>query len=86
VGLIARALEMEGIATTLTSWSAGMTRPTAPPRATFTRLERGATLGQPGDTAQQRRVLEATLGLLALDAPLEPVRTKERPGQAQSST
>jgi hypothetical protein len=68
---------MAGIATTLTSWNAGRTRLTAPPRATFTRLERGAALGQPGDAAQQRRVLEATLALLAHDAPLKPVRLKE---------
>ncbi|MBA3946893.1 MAG: hypothetical protein H0X37_20315 [Herpetosiphonaceae bacterium] len=55
-----------------------MTRLTMPPRATFTRLARGATLGRPGDAAQQRRVLEATLALLARDAPLEPVQLDER--------
>ena len=80
MGLIARALEMKGISTTLTSWNPGMVRLTAPPRATFTKLERGATLGRPGDSAQQRRVLEATLGLLAEDAPLEPVYLNERIG------
>ena len=58
MGLVARALELRGIATTLTSWNAGVTRLTMPPRATFTRLARGATLGRPGDAAQQRRVLE----------------------------
>jgi len=66
------------VATTLTSWNAGVTRLTMPPRATFTRLGRGATLGRPGDAAQQRRVLEATLNLLAHDAPLEPVQLDER--------
>jgi hypothetical protein len=80
VGLIARALEMSGIATTLTSWNAGVTRLTKPPRATFTRLARGATLGQPHDSAQQKRVLEATLDLLALDAPVKPVILAERSG------
>jgi hypothetical protein len=64
---------MAGIATTLTSWNAGVTRLTRPPRATFTRLERGATLGRPHDTVQQRCVLDATLDLLAHDAPLRPV-------------
>ncbi|MEW5960102.1 MAG: hypothetical protein AB1801_20455 [Chloroflexota bacterium] len=54
-----------------------MTRLTAPPRGTFTRLVRGATIGQPHDLAQQRRVLEATLALLAQDAPLEMVRLDE---------
>jgi hypothetical protein len=77
VGLIARALEIEGMATTLTTWNAGVTRLTAPPRGTFTRLARGATLGKPHDTAQQRRVLEATLALLAQDAPVEIVRLDE---------
>ena len=78
MGLIARALELAGIATTLTSWNAGVTRLTMPPRATFTRLARGATLGRPGDAAQQQRVLAATLALLAQDAPLAPVQLDER--------
>jgi hypothetical protein len=78
VGLVARALEQDGVATTLTSWNGGVTRLTMPPRATFTRLARGATLGRPGDRAQQRRILEATLALLAHDAPLEPVQLDER--------
>jgi hypothetical protein len=80
VGLVARALELAGIATTLTSWNGGITRLTCPPRATFTRLSRGATLGAPHDVAQQRRVLEATLALLARDAPLAPVNLKEGNG------
>lgn len=78
MGLIARALELAGIATTLTSWNAGVTRLPMPPRATFTRLTRGATLGRPGDAAQQWRVLAATLELLAQDAPLAPVQLDER--------
>ncbi|MEP7189606.1 MAG: hypothetical protein ABI901_10490 [Roseiflexaceae bacterium] len=61
----------------MTSWNAGVTRLTMPPRATFTKLARGATIGQPGDHAQQRRVLEATLALLAQDAPLEPILLDE---------
>lgn len=77
MGLAARALEIEGIATTLTTWNAGVTRLTAPPRGTFTKLARGATVGQPHDTAQQRRVLEATLALLAQDAPVEMLRLDE---------
>lgn len=77
MGLLARALEISGIATTLTTWHPGRTRPTAPPRATFTGLARGATLGKPHDSAQQRRVLEATLALLHQDAPLDPVKLAE---------
>jgi hypothetical protein len=68
---------MEGVATTLTSWNPGVTRLTMPPRATFSKLARGSTLGRPGDTAQQRRVLEATLALLAKPAPLAPVYLEE---------
>lgn len=68
---------MNGIAVTLTSWS-GLIRRAAPPRATTTRLDRGSTLGQPGDAAQQRRILEATLALLALDAPVPLVRLDEK--------
>lgn len=78
MGLVARALEQDGVATTLTSWNGGVSRLTMPPRATFTRLARGATLGRPGDSAQQRRVLEATLALLAQEAPIEPVQLDER--------
>ena len=78
MGLVARALEQDGVATTLTSWSGGVTRLTMPPRATITRLVRGSTLGRPGNSAQQRRVLEATLALLAQEAPLEPLQLDER--------
>jgi len=35
------------------------------------------SLGKPHDTAQQRRVLEATLALLAEDAPLDPITLDE---------
>jgi len=69
---------LNGIATALTSWNAGITRLTAPPRATFTKLVRGSTLGRPHDAAQQRRVLEATLALLAQDAPLDPLYLSEK--------
>ena len=68
---------MNGIATTLTSWHAGINRRTNPPRATTTKLERGATLGRPHDVGQQRRVLEATLALLAHDAPFSQVSLNE---------
>lgn len=77
MGLIARALEMEGVSSTLTSWKPEFTEQILPPRATFTRLPRGATLGHPGDLEQQRRVLEATLSLLDRDAPLDPVWLEE---------
>lgn len=69
---------MNGIATTITSWSGFRVELAKPPRATITSLARGATLGQPHDSAQQLRVLDATLALLAQDAPIEPVRLAEK--------
>jgi len=78
VGLIARALELDGIPAALTSWNMGMTHRTLPPRAVYTRLQRGATLGTPHDPEQQRRVLRATLALLERPAPLDPLRMNER--------
>jgi len=78
VGLIARALELAGTATVIAANNPGRTRITAPPRVTFTPLPRGATLGAPGDAAQQRRILKATLELLAREAPLKPVYLDER--------
>jgi hypothetical protein len=78
VGLIARGLELNGIATTLTSWKAGIIRFVKPPRAALTNLERGSTLGQPNNGDQQKRVLKATLELLGEDAPLDPVVLNEK--------
>ncbi|MEJ2513309.1 MAG: hypothetical protein P8Y72_17145 [Anaerolineales bacterium] len=68
---------MKGVASTLTTWRGGVTRLTAPPRATFTKLLRGMILGRPHDTEQQRRILLATLALLSQDAPIEPVLLEE---------
>ena len=50
---------------------------TKPPRATFTKLKRGSTMGAPGDSDQQKRVLKATLDLLAQDAPINPIMLDE---------
>jgi hypothetical protein len=73
VGLISRALEMAGISSVVTSWNKDRTEPLRPPRATYTQLGRGSTLGKPGDGAQQRRVLDATLALLEQPAPCAAV-------------
>ena len=78
MGLIARALEMGGIATAVVAWNGGRIRLVRVPRVVITRLERGVAFGRSGDEAQQRRVLEATLALLARDAPIEPVYLDER--------
>jgi len=68
-GLVARALEVNNIATTLTTWDPDMAYMCAPPRLTTTYLPAGSPLGLPNDTAQQRRVLTATLKLLELNSP-----------------
>ena len=77
MGLIARALEMEGIATVIVAWNGGRVRLLSVPRLLITRLARGVVFGRPGDQAQQRRVLNRALSLLEKDAPLEPVYIKE---------
>lgn len=73
MGLIARALEIEGVRTTLTSWNARPILNVLPPRVTLTSLKRGMTLGHPHAGDQQKRILRETLALLEKDAPLEPV-------------
>lgn len=77
MGLIARALEVNEIPATVTTWNPGLLRLTAPPRATSTQLKRGSTLGEPNNPDQQRRILKATLDLLANDAPQKIVRLDE---------
>ncbi|MDH5508250.1 MAG: glycine/sarcosine/betaine reductase selenoprotein B family protein [Anaerolineae bacterium] len=77
-GLVARALEINGLATVLTSWDLELTQVTAPPRYTITSLPSGSPLGAPHDSAQQRRVLEATLALLEKDSPTGHILSEER--------
>lgn len=77
MGLIARALEMTGIATVVVAWNGGRIRLVNPPRILITKLGRGVAFGQAGNTAQQRRVLDTALALLAEDAPLAPVYSEE---------
>ncbi len=73
MGLIARAIEQFGVATTIATWNGDRTWMTKPPRVLFAKTTRGSTLGAPDNAAQQRRVIEATLALLERDPPLEPV-------------
>jgi len=68
-GLVARALEVNNIATTMTCWDGDQASLTAPPRGTATQLPSSSPIGMPGNAEQQRRVLEATLKLLERDAP-----------------
>lgn len=77
MSLLSRALEIEGIPAVMTTWRDGVARQAKAPRTTFTKLPRGSSVGAPHDDTQQRRVLEATLALLAQAAPLEPVILNE---------
>lgn len=70
-GLIARALEVNGIATTITTNNAELTKLTAPPRATISNFPSANLLGNPHELIQQRQVIETTLSLLEKNAPLE---------------
>jgi hypothetical protein len=70
-GLIARALEVNGIASTITTNNAELTKLTAPPRATISALSSASLLGNPHDHDQQCQVLETTLALLEKNAPLD---------------
>lgn len=78
MGLIARAIEMQGIATVIVAWNGGRIRLVSVPRVVITRLARGSVFGRPGDSAQQRRVLKSALSLLEKDAPQEPLYLDER--------
>jgi hypothetical protein len=68
-GLVARALEVNDIATTITCWDGEMARQTAPPRGTASHLSSDSPIGLPGRKVQQRKLLETTLALLERDAP-----------------
>ncbi len=76
-GLVARALEVNQIATTLTAWDADMAMLTAPPRLTASQLPAGSPMGMPGDRAQQLRVLSTTLKLLEINAPTGTIYLNE---------
>jgi len=65
VGLIARALEEQGIATVCVVMNRDITENVRPPRALFVRFPYGAPLGPAGDAVTQMAVIRAALDLLA---------------------
>jgi hypothetical protein len=69
--VLARALEVEGVATTSISMVREHTEKIRPPRALFVPFPFGHALGRPDDPALQHRVLAAALALLG--APVGPV-------------
>jgi len=64
---------MNGVATVVISWKAGIIRAVKPPRALLTNTKRGATMGKAQDRAEQVKILAAALALFRLDAPQDPV-------------
>ena len=82
MSLLNRAFEIEGIPSVMTTWRDGVARIAKAPRVTFTKLPRGATIGAPHDTAQQRRILEATFELLKQPAPIKPIILDETMDEA----
>jgi D-proline reductase (dithiol) PrdB len=64
VGLVARHLEANGIATVTFSCARDITEAVLPPRSVFLDYPLGSTCGRPNDSANQRSVLLAGLRLL----------------------
>ena len=77
VGLIAAAIEREGISTVCISLLREVTSVTRPPRALFVPYAMGYPLGAPNDPALQRLIIDAALALLPrIDVPVfEAMRT-----------
>ena len=64
MGLIARALEEQGIATVCVVMNRDITENVKPPRALFVRFPYGAPLGPAGDAVTQMAVIREALDLL----------------------
>jgi len=77
VGLIARGLELKGIATVVISWKAGIIRAIKPPRALLASTSRGETMGPPGDPSRQKKILKSALMLFEKDIFQEPILWSE---------
>ena len=70
VSLVARGLENAGIATALVSVMPSLSGASHPPRQVIRRLNIGATVGRPGDTASQLDTLRRMIRLIdEADAP-----------------
>ena len=67
VSALAHYLEDEGLATVAISLIRPQTENTKPPRALWVPFELGRPFGPPSDTAFQKRVILAALGMLERD-------------------
>lgn len=72
-GLVARALEVNGIASVVISNSREIIKRIAPPRALLTDFSQGKVMGEANDEQGQWQVLLSALSLLEQEAPLTPV-------------
>jgi hypothetical protein len=68
VGLIAAALERRGITTVCVMLLRAVAEAVRPPRSLFVPFRHGYPLGRPHDADGQRRVVEAALALMELEA------------------
>lgn len=75
MGLVGAELERRGIATVALQLLRQIAEAVRPPRALLVPFPFGYPLGAPNDPGLQRRVMEAALGLLELDA--EPPLLRE---------
>lgn len=64
MGLVARAIEAEGIPTVIVMMYEQVARTVRPPRVAYVRFPFGQPLGEPGNAHQQRVVVEDALRLL----------------------
>ena len=64
MGLVARAIEAEGIPTTIAMMYKQVADAVRPPRVALVRFPFGQPLGEPGNANQQRVVVEDALHLL----------------------
>jgi D-proline reductase (dithiol) PrdB len=64
VGLVARAIEAEGIPTVIAMMYRQVADALRPPRVAYARFPFGQPLGEPGNADQQRVVIEDSLRLL----------------------
>jgi D-proline reductase (dithiol) PrdB len=64
VGLVARAIEAEGISTFIAMMYRQVADALRPPRVTYVRFPFGQPLGEPGNSYQQRVIVEDSLRLL----------------------
>ena len=89
MGLVAREIERQGIATVSLSIQRELTEKTRPPRALFLRWPYGHPLGEPFNVAQQRWVLcDALRALVAMPTPgtiIDLPYLWRRPGPWESS-